>query len=255
MHAYVHSFPVAAGAQKAAVQGWIQAIEIAFTKTYALINSKTCPGCGPELLHACLLGTLGLVKELAGRQAGELAETLAGAARVLLSKLQELASSSLSLGLPGDPLSQVGGCRVGPAACTQCAASGEANLAATEHATEMQHQCSENACCISQGNGHHTHSILNTVWHGSRSPWPCTPCPSQCTLGGAPFSAATTMLTARLPALSCYRCACLCAAWRCCGCCWTACWAAEATRACGQSCTCCCCSTLHSAGTPADVLR
>jgi hypothetical protein len=50
---------------------------------------------------------LTVVKELAGRQAGELAETLAGAARVLMSKLQELASSSLSLGLPGDPLSQV----------------------------------------------------------------------------------------------------------------------------------------------------
>jgi hypothetical protein len=50
---------------------------------------------------------LTVVKDLAGRQAGELAETLAGAARVLMSKLQELASSSLSLGLPGDPLSQV----------------------------------------------------------------------------------------------------------------------------------------------------
>jgi hypothetical protein len=89
------------------VLGWVQAIEVAFTKTYTLVNTRICPGAGPELLHACLLGTLGLVKELAGKQAGELAETLAGAARVLMSKLQELASSSLSLGLPGDPLSQV----------------------------------------------------------------------------------------------------------------------------------------------------
>lgn len=96
-----------AGAQRAAVLGWVQAIEVAFTKTYSLVNTRICPGAGPELLHACLLGTLGVVKELAGRQAGELAETLAGAARVLMSKLQELASSSLSLGLPGDPLSQV----------------------------------------------------------------------------------------------------------------------------------------------------
>jgi hypothetical protein len=87
--------------------GWIQAVEVAFTKTYALINSSTCPGCGPELLHSCLLGVLGLVKMLAGRQSLALAETLAGAVRVLLSKMQELASSSLSLGLPGDPLSQV----------------------------------------------------------------------------------------------------------------------------------------------------
>jgi hypothetical protein len=30
------------------------------------------------------------------------------ACRVLMSKLQELAAGSLSLGLPGDPLSQVG---------------------------------------------------------------------------------------------------------------------------------------------------
>jgi len=82
-------------------------VEVAFTKTYALINSSTCPGCGPELLHSCLLGVLGLVKMLAGRQSLALAETLAGAVRVLLSKMQELASSSLSLGLPGDPLSQV----------------------------------------------------------------------------------------------------------------------------------------------------
>jgi hypothetical protein len=92
------------------VLGWVQATEVAFTKTYTLVNTRTCPGAGPELLHACLLGTLSLVKELAGKQAGELAETLAGAARVLMSKLQELASSSLSLGLPGDPLSQVCSC-------------------------------------------------------------------------------------------------------------------------------------------------
>lgn len=103
----VNAHALVAGAQRAAVLGWVQAIEVAFTKTYSLVNTRIRPGAGPELLHACLLGTLGVVKELAGRQAGELAETLAGAARVLMSKLQELASSSLSLGLPGDPLSQV----------------------------------------------------------------------------------------------------------------------------------------------------
>lgn len=71
------------------------------------MNTKTAPGCGPELLHSCLLGILGLVRDLADKQSGQLAESLAGCSRVLLSKLQELASSSLSLGLPGDPLSQV----------------------------------------------------------------------------------------------------------------------------------------------------
>lgn len=96
-----------AGAQRAAVEAWVNTMDIAFTKTYTLINTKTVPGCGPELLHSCLLGILGLVNNLADQQSGQLAETLAGCCRVLLSKLQELASSSLSLGLPGDPLSQV----------------------------------------------------------------------------------------------------------------------------------------------------
>ncbi|KAF8066245.1 NUP205 [Scenedesmus sp. PABB004] len=103
----VNAHALLAGAQRAAVAGWVQAVEVALTKCYALVNTKTCPGGGPELLHACLLGTLGLVRDLAGQQAGELAEALAGCCRVLLSKLQELASASLSLGLPGDPLSQV----------------------------------------------------------------------------------------------------------------------------------------------------
>lgn len=86
---------------------WVQAVEVAFTKTYGLLTSKAAPGAGPELLHGVLLGVLGLVRELAARRAGELAEALAGCARVLLSKLQELASMGLTLGLPSDPLSQV----------------------------------------------------------------------------------------------------------------------------------------------------
>lgn len=95
------------GAQRAAVEAWVNTLNIAFTKTYNLINTKTAPGCGPELLHSCVLGILGLINNLASQQSGQLAETLAGCCRVLLSKLQELASISLSLGLPGDPLSQV----------------------------------------------------------------------------------------------------------------------------------------------------
>lgn len=96
-----------AGAQRAAIHAWVNTIEIAFTKAYTLINTKTAPGCGPELLHSTLLGVLGLVRDLASQQSGQLSESLASCSRVLLSKLQELASSSLSLGLPGDPLSQV----------------------------------------------------------------------------------------------------------------------------------------------------
>ncbi|KAF6258705.1 hypothetical protein COO60DRAFT_1638930 [Scenedesmus sp. NREL 46B-D3] len=77
----VNAHALVAGAQRAAVLGWVQSLQVAFTKTYTLVNTRTCPGAGPELLHA--------------------------GARVLMSKLQELASSSLCLGLPGDPLSQV----------------------------------------------------------------------------------------------------------------------------------------------------
>jgi hypothetical protein len=154
------------GAQSLAVRGWVQAVEVAGTKCYGLINSATMPGGGPELLHAYLLGMLQQLRELPARQQTDLAEQLATccrcvcvwrggggvgpcaglfagpcaglcaglcagrrltcvvadrqrtraatsfepttrARRVLLSKLQELASSSLSLGLPGDPLSQV----------------------------------------------------------------------------------------------------------------------------------------------------
>lgn len=95
------------GAQQAAAQGWLQAVEVALTKTYPLLNTTTCRGAGPELLHTMLHGLLGLVRSLAAQQAAGLAECLAGCCRVLLGKLQELASSSLSLGLPGDPLSQV----------------------------------------------------------------------------------------------------------------------------------------------------
>jgi hypothetical protein len=36
----------------------VQAVNIAFTKCYSLINTSTAPGCGPELLHSYLLGML-----------------------------------------------------------------------------------------------------------------------------------------------------------------------------------------------------
>lgn len=69
------------GAQGLAVKTWVQAISIAFTKTYTLINRSTAPGCGPELLHTTLLGTLQLVAGLSSRGQMGLAAELAGCCR------------------------------------------------------------------------------------------------------------------------------------------------------------------------------
>lgn len=60
---------------------WVQAISIAFTKTYALLNRSTAPGCGPELLHSTLLGVLQLVAGLSSRGQMGLAAELAGCCR------------------------------------------------------------------------------------------------------------------------------------------------------------------------------
>lgn len=59
----------------------MQAVSIAFTKTYALVNRRTAPGCGPELLHSTLLGVLQLVVALSGRGQLALAAELAGCCR------------------------------------------------------------------------------------------------------------------------------------------------------------------------------
>jgi hypothetical protein len=63
---------------------WVQAISIAFTKTYALLNRSTAPGCGPELLHSTLLGVLQLVAGLSSRGQMGLAAELAGCCRYSL---------------------------------------------------------------------------------------------------------------------------------------------------------------------------
>jgi hypothetical protein len=60
---------------------WVQTISIAFTKTYALLNRSTAPGCGPELLHSTLLGVLQLVAGLSSRGQMGLAAELAGCCR------------------------------------------------------------------------------------------------------------------------------------------------------------------------------
>jgi hypothetical protein len=70
-----------AGAQSLAAKTWVQAVSIAFTKTYALINRSTAPGCGPELLHSTLLGVLQLVAGLSSRGQMGLAAELAGCCR------------------------------------------------------------------------------------------------------------------------------------------------------------------------------
>lgn len=55
-------------------------------------------------------------QELSARQSVRLTEALAGCPRVLLSKLRELSSLGLGVGLPSDPLAQVGcGCIGRPA--------------------------------------------------------------------------------------------------------------------------------------------
>jgi hypothetical protein len=69
------------GAQSLAVRGWVQAVEVAGTKCYGLINSATMPGGGPELLHAYLLGMLQQLRELPARQQTDLAEQLATCCR------------------------------------------------------------------------------------------------------------------------------------------------------------------------------
>lgn len=70
-----------AGAQALAVKTWVQALSISFTKTYALLNRSTAPGCGPELLHSTLLGVLQLVAGLSSRGQMGLAAELAGCCR------------------------------------------------------------------------------------------------------------------------------------------------------------------------------
>jgi hypothetical protein len=75
------SLSLPAGAQSFAVKAWVQTASIAFTKTYAFINRSTAPGCGPELLHSTLLGTLQLVAGLSSRGQMGLAAELAGCCR------------------------------------------------------------------------------------------------------------------------------------------------------------------------------
>lgn len=74
-------FALTAGAQSFAVKVWVQTASISFTKTYAFINRSTAPGCGPELLHSTLLGTLQLVAGLSSRGQMGLAAELAGCCR------------------------------------------------------------------------------------------------------------------------------------------------------------------------------
>lgn len=76
-----------AGAQSFAVKAWVQTASISFTKTYAFINRSTAPGCGPELLHSTLLGTLQLVAGLSSRGQMGLAAELAGCCRWAVSSM------------------------------------------------------------------------------------------------------------------------------------------------------------------------
>lgn len=57
--------------------------------------------------------------------------------RVLMSKLQELAAASLSLGLPGDPLSQVCARRVTLGSALFCAYDGD--TAVSRHSLSCKH--------------------------------------------------------------------------------------------------------------------
>ncbi|KAI8466819.1 MAG: hypothetical protein J3K34DRAFT_524227 [Monoraphidium minutum] len=102
----VNAYALVTGAQYAALSAWRQAVEVALTSAYPLLEA-VAPGRGPEVLRASLVGALGALQELSGRQSTRLTEALAGAPRVLLSKLRELASLGLGAGLPSDPLAQV----------------------------------------------------------------------------------------------------------------------------------------------------
>ncbi|KIY93151.1 hypothetical protein MNEG_14812 [Monoraphidium neglectum] len=102
----VNAYALVAGAQYKALSAWRQAVEVALTSAYPLVEA-TMPGRGPEVLRSALVGALGALQELSTRQSVRLSEALAGCPRVILSKLRELASLGLGAGLPSDPLAQV----------------------------------------------------------------------------------------------------------------------------------------------------